>query len=112
MRTVIYVYSTTKLTITANDKGLRVVKLDKGTHCTLTSLTETFDADAGIYKILSEHPVAVAGAHDANIHILVSPNSKSPVPVPPPKPPNVAATDDVIKTFFASDADGNIDRSL
>lgn len=61
MRTAIYVYGPTTLTIEAKENNLQLKQLRNTTARTLQTCC-TIDVDPGIYKIESEHCVQVTGS--------------------------------------------------
>jgi len=116
MRTAIYVYSGTRLSITTSEPGLRLFKYpdDRKPVRMLTSPVDGVDVDPGVYKVVSTKHVAITDDHEgANLQIVVSPNNKSQFPQPPPVPAIAEAADlRPLQAFFASDADGNVSRSI
>ena len=89
MRTAIFVYEPTTLTITTSEPDLALISFGSAgatrreqTRLAPSALT-SIDVEPGIYKILSVQPVGVTATRDSQIEVLAS-ATKRPVPVPDP----------------------------
>jgi len=109
MRTAIFVYEATTLTITTTEAGLELIPFETseapGLTRTRTVLTasSSITVQPGIYKIESTDRVTILSQGDWQIALMTS-VSKTPFPTPRPKLPLSLASvpETMIQSFFAT----------
>lgn len=97
MRTAIFVYEPTTVTITTKEADVALTRLDGATPVAF-SPGKPVALDAGIYKVVSVAAVTVTGEPTA-LYVASTTNDKDPFPEPPPKP-FTAAPITAIQGFF------------
>lgn len=102
MRTAIFVYQPTVVSIRTNESNLELSRMDSGTVVLLAGQNEQ-PIGPGIYKIVSSQDVEVTGDALA-FDVVVAPNNKD---NPPTLPPRLASQNPIpidaaaLQAFFA-----------
>ena len=107
MRTAIFVYEPTTLTITTTEAGLELVPFEGNALAsqprarTALSESNSIEVQPGIYKIVSTERVTVLSQGDWQIEVMTS-VSKTPFPTPKPSLLSSFANvpDTMIQSFF------------
>lgn len=108
MRTGIYVFKPSTVTIVDTSRGPAKSALMSYRHQGTLQPIGTLHLDAGIYQVLSEAPVQITGD---NISIVVIANGKDDWPTPPPHAMalEAGATEATIQAFFGAAKDASPD---
>jgi hypothetical protein len=99
MRTGIYVYASTTLTVTASE-SVTLTELNT-THSVAVDASGRAAVAAGVYKVLTSKCIGVSCESSVDLDIVVVTNNKDPFPVPPLRAKTLLGVSDTsIGSFF------------
>jgi hypothetical protein len=102
MRTAIFVYQSTQMSIVTNEDNLLLSQMNASDR-SLGAGANTMQLDAGIYKIVSNNDVQVTG-EGCEFDLVASPDNKTSDPSLPPHRASIVFTPfdlTAVQSFFA-----------
>jgi hypothetical protein len=100
MRTAIFVYEPTTLTIHATE-NLDIIPYGNTESLSAPGQTTSLAVQPGVYKILSDRAVTIEYPKNASVEVLATDDPKGPFPQPTPQPPRFGIADTDMQSFFA-----------